>query len=243
MIIYGRTVKGPVRVQNEDSLYIDEKKRIWAVADGMGGHTGGAVASHLAVKYVAEYFSKKIITEPENDLKKVFQTINQLIKENQKKDQNLKEMGTTLTLGIVRHNYLYIGHIGDSRAYVFRKDKLLKLTQDHTYVAKMISQGVLNEEEAQTHPYRHLLIKALDGAHDEVDIIKFKVQPQDMFIFCTDGLLDGLSEAEIKDIILNNFVNLEKLVEILIEKSIAQGSRDNITVVAALYDQESEVKK
>ena len=237
MKIVGRSVKGPVRAQNEDALYIDEKRALWAVADGMGGHTGGAIASQIAVEVIADYFLNTPFLEPEKDLRQVFQIINQKIKEKQAKDLKLKEMGTTLTLGVIRHSHLFIGHIGDSRAYVLRANKLVKLTQDHTYVAKMISQGIINEEDALSHPYRHFLIKALDGANEEVDIVKFKLKPNDLFIFCTDGLLDGLTEAEIREIIIQyNSGDLETLVEQLIENSIAKGSRDNITVVLARND-------
>ncbi|GAV23721.1 PP2C family protein-serine/threonine phosphatase [Carboxydothermus pertinax] len=247
MKIIGRSVKGPVRAQNEDAYYIDENNAIWAVADGMGGHTGGAIASQLAVKVVADYFlstSVADITDPEKEIQQVFQIINRKIKEKQNIDADLKEMGTTLTLGMLRNAYLFIGHIGDSRAYVFRANKLTRLTQDHTYVAKMVSQGILTEKDAISHPYRHLLIKALDGANNEVDIVKFKVQANDLYLFCTDGLLDGISETEIEAIIEKNGTeDLEQLAEELISGTLAKGSRDNITVVLARYDDGREVEK
>ncbi|ABB15498.1 Stp1/IreP family PP2C-type Ser/Thr phosphatase [Carboxydothermus hydrogenoformans] len=247
MKIVGKTAKGPVRALNEDAYFIDEKKSILAVADGMGGHSGGAVASQLAVRIIAEYFAQfrsGEITEAEKSIQEVFQIINKKIKEQQNKDANLKEMGTTLTLGIFAGENLFIGHLGDSRAYVFRANKLLKLTQDHTYVAKMVSQGIITEEDAISHPYRHLLLKALDGANEEVDIVKFQVHPQDLYLFCTDGLLDGIKEAELAEFLdTNQTMALENLADELIRQALLKGSRDNITVVLARFAEEREVKK
>lgn len=201
----------------------------------MGGYQGGEVASKLAAESAREYIETKlpyIEKNEENILKTIKNAIEYSNKEvyiKSKKNKDLEQMGTTFELCIIDSNKLYIGHIGDSRIYRIRKEKLKKLTTDHTYVEKLIEDGKITKKEAIYHPEKNILMKAL-GCDKilEADIFIEKLQKNDIILICSDGLTNMISENEILNIILEDKI---KAIDRLIQKANDLGGYDNISVI------------
>lgn len=167
---YARTDKGKVREINEDSYYISEpldKVQLYMIADGMGGYNGGEIASSLAIKSAKSYIENNF-DQTEKDKESIIQLVassleyaNMVVYEKSKEDKELEGMGTTLDICLIYNNRAYIGHVGDSRIYRIRKDFIRKLTQDHSYVQKLVKDGTITQEEALHHPQKNMLMKAL----------------------------------------------------------------------------------
>lgn len=201
----------------------------------MGGYEGGEIASKVAVKNSKEYIEEKF-----NNIKKNEETILNLIKNamnyankniylKSKENKKLEKMGTTLEICVVYEENLYIGHIGDSRIYRIRKNKLKKLTTDHSYVEKLIEDGTISKKEALYHPKKNILMKALGCDSDlEADFLTEKIQKDDIIFICSDGLTNMISEKEILHIINEDY---KKAGERLIRKANDLGGYDNISVI------------
>lgn len=230
------TDPGKVRSHNEDSVTIisnDNNEFILAIADGMGGHKAGEVASMIAIEHIKESFYEKESLGNKQEaidwLRKIATEINNKIFKYAKDNPNSKGLGTTLVIAIKTDNYILYGNIGDSSGYVIKNNTLHKVTKDHTYVTMLVNSGKLDEESAKNHPGKNLLTRAL-GANDPIDIDIFDVDTSVKGLFlCSDGLTNMISEEQIEKT-LNSNLEIEDTVIKLIRKANARGGTDNISI-------------
>lgn len=215
---------GQVREGNEDSYLLLDP--LYAVADGMGGHRGGEVASSLALQTVQDLFERR-----EGSLTEQVQEANHAVFERSQADREVAGMGTTLTAALVRGGSAQIAHVGDSRAYLFRGGELHLLTEDHTLVHRMVLEGEITPEEAETHPHRSILTRAL-GVDPvlQVDEGVVELSEGDRLLLCTDGLTAMLSDGEIRAV-LEETRDPNAAVERLVRAANRAGGIDNITAV------------
>lgn len=230
------TDPGKVRTHNEDSVTIisnDHDEFILAVADGMGGHKAGEVASAIAIEYIKEcFYSLETIGTKEDAidfLRTIVKEINERIFEYADKNPESKGLGTTLVIAIKTDDYILYGNIGDSSGYVIKNNTLHKVTKDHTYVGMLLTNGRLTEETAKNHPGKNLLTRAL-GANDpiEIDIFDIDTSVKGLFL-CSDGLTNMLSDEQIEKT-LNSDLPIEEVVIKLIKKANSRGGTDNISI-------------
>ena len=224
-----RTDTGRQRNANEDSLFT--RGTLFVVADGMGGAQAGEVASKAA----AESFNRELPqAPPERVLRETIETANRTIHEHARKDPNLTGMGTTITAAIVdpEAEEVAIGHVGDSRAYRLRGGKLERLTRDHSLVEEMRRKGQLTDAQAEDHPQRSIITRALGPEPEvEVDLQTVSAQPGDVFLLCSDGLTTMLGDEQIGRL-LERATSMQSAVRALVDEANRAGGRDNITVVA-----------
>lgn len=221
---------GMIRKNNQDSyLVLENGLHIFAVADGMGGHKAGEVASAIAIQTIREYADQT--EDVDLMLTDLFKKANRNILEKGSQDENCRGMGTTLTTAIVNDNLLFLGHVGDSRAYLYRNHELLQLTTDHSLVNELLKSKQITPEEAHNHPQKHLLIQALGIETDlNIEINCFLLERSDIILLCTDGLSDMLVDEEISSILYTDS-SLEAKVDALVEIANAKGGIDNITTI------------
>lgn len=227
---FGLTDKGKIRNNNEDFLLIDEDKSLYLLADGMGGHKGGEVASRTACKLFDEFF-KVDVKNIEAHLIEVFKKVNENIFKDGGKKEELKGMGTTFIACYIRENFAHICHVGDVRIYLFRNDNLTRLTEDHSLVYQLLKEGHITEEEAKSHPLRSRLTKAI-GPFPEImpDYNKRELKNKDIVLLCSDGLWNMLKDEEIVRI-LKKDADIKTKTHELIDKANEAGGEDNIAVV------------
>ncbi|MFT5872253.1 MAG: serine/threonine protein phosphatase PrpC [Clostridium sp.] len=225
---------GNVRKINEDSIgyfegnYFD----IYAVADGMGGHNAGEVASELAIKVIIEYAKKN---NQDIDLKEVLSSgikcANKEIYDMASLSDSLKGMGTTITICLKKQNEMVVANVGDSSCFIIdNKRKLLKVTRDHSLVQQLLDNGTITEEKARNHPNKNIITRAL-GTNEIVEVDLFDVDLTNIIkvILCTDGLTNDVTYSEMYDIIMEND-NITSC-KMLIDLSKSKGGRDNISVI------------
>ena len=237
-MVLARTDIGMVREKNQDYYYIPTKENeipLYILADGMGGYNGGEIASSLATEATKNYIYKNfenIPKEKEEILNLIRNAIFYANKEVFERSQGVKDlegMGTTLEVCLIYNNKAYIGHIGDSRIYRIRNGVMRKLTKDHSYVQKLVEDGKITREEANHHPKKNMLTKALGCApYVEPDIRARNIEKDDILIICSDGLTNMVSENQIFNIIQKNPRNAANE---LIEEANKLGGYDNITVL------------
>ncbi len=221
------TDTGRQREANEDSLFLGPP--LFAVADGMGGAQAGEVASHLAVEAFAA--ADPDGAAPEELLRTTIKDANRRIFDLAQGDASRSGMGTTLTAALLRGEEISFGHVGDSRAYVFRDGELKQITNDHSLVEELRRQGRLSREQAADHPQRSVITRALGPEPDvEVDTMTFRGRDGDVFLLCSDGLTTMLSDEDVHAI-LRREGSLEKKARWLVRAANERGGRDNITVV------------
>jgi serine/threonine protein phosphatase PrpC len=234
------TDTGKVRQKNEDSYgcfeprdpRIQESKgSLYIVADGMGGHKGGEVASRLAVDSIRTQYYAAGIDDPAVALVEAFQEANQLIFQKSQSDESLAGMGTTCTAMVVLADYAFFAHVGDSRAYLFRQGDLRQITQDHSLIGEMLRSGLISREDARTHPQRNVITKSL-GAQASVQAdtpsSPFALEEGDVFLLCSDGLTALVANEEITEAL--HAPNSAEACNRLIELANRKGGTDNITV-------------
>ncbi len=241
MQVAGLSDRGLERTRNEDSCLVksDNDKALLVVADGMGGHRAGNVASDLAIS-AAERFWNNLddchslsVEEALEMIRRLILEANQLVLQEAENSRSLRGMGTTLTAGLLCGRHLTIGHIGDSRAYLINDGQIKLLTRDHSLVEELIEAGQVSPEEAHTHPQRHVLTRALGISPDlQVDVKELEVEAGAILLFCTDGLTGLVSDEEILQKCLETS-DPHLLAETLINLANSRGGHDNITVVAA----------
>ena len=229
------TDRGLQRPNNEDALFENAESGVFAVADGMGGHAAGEIASRMAVETLARAAAD---TEPALDpspLVRSFTQANRDIRRRGRTEPETRGMGTTLTAlaGSAKTGRGVIVHIGDSRVYRLRNEQLEQLTRDHTWVQDRVDAGVLSPEQARIHPYSSILTRVL-GTEDRVapDVIPLEIEKNDLFLLCSDGLTGMVSDATIQDILSRN-EPLPRMAELLVEAAKAEGGIDNVTLVVA----------
>ena len=224
----GFTDPGRKRRRNEDSFVIDPP--LFAVADGMGGAQAGEVASRLAAAAFREFHDADDL-HPEKRLAAIIKEANRRIYERAADDAQVSGMGTTITAALVAADALVIGHVGDSRAYRLRGGKFEQLTDDHSLVADLVRSGRITPEEADAHPQRSVITRAL-GTDREVDVDTFTVpaESDDLFLICSDGLTTMVDDEEIRDLV-TRAQDLEQAGKGLVKAANKAGGEDNITVV------------
>lgn len=236
----GRCDLGRVRNQNEDCIYISENPdtdfEYYIVADGMGGHSAGEIASRSAIKYFNEYVLKSEIKE-EVDILDIFVEAlsysNLKIYEMAEKDPALNGMGTTFTAAAVIGGKLYGVHVGDSRIYVYDKKGLKQITKDHSFVMEMVRMGKITTEEARVHPKRNMITKAV-GIEKTMpaDTLIYALDEDSVVLICSDGLTTMVTEKEIEKI-LKKKTSIDKKADMLVELANKNGGYDNISVILA----------
>lgn len=230
------TDPGKVRDHNEDSVIVIQNEHgdyLMAVADGMGGHRAGEVASSIAISHLGKRFHAIGAIGNYDDavawVQETVSEINMLIYKYTESNPDQKGMGTTLVLAIYTSQFLLFGNIGDSSGYVIRNEKMYKITQDHTLVNLLISTGELTSDEAKKHPRKNVLMKAL-GAKSSIEMDIFHVENEiDGILLCSDGLTDMLDDEQIIKV-LNEEISVEEKTNKLVIKSNNRGGTDNISV-------------
>lgn len=223
---------GKKRTINEDGHVANGS--VFAVADGMGGHRAGEVASATALDALLSSLSKRSKEPLETRLADALKHANRVVHEKARKDTSRRGMGTTLTAFMPYEGKLYVGHVGDSRLYLLRDGKLSQLTNDHSLVAQMVESGHLKPEEAEAHPQRSIITRAIGGETNvEVDTLVEDILPGDRFLLCTDGLNTMLSDDDIATV-LRDKEGLAEACQELVDWANDRGGHDNITVI--LFD-------
>jgi PPM family protein phosphatase len=222
------TDTGRRRRHNEDA-YVD-KPPLFAVADGMGGAQAGELASSLAAAALRDETSE--LAGGEERVNDLIQEANRRVYQRQSQDASASGMGTTMTVALVEDGHVAIGHVGDSRAYLIRDRKLEQLTEDHSLVAELVRSGKLSPEEAEGHPQRSVITRAL-GTDPDVDVDTFSVvtKPGDLFLLCSDGLTSMVDDETILREVERNRSDLAKAAKALVRAANKGGGEDNITVV------------
>jgi protein phosphatase len=222
----GLSHPGRKRRRNEDSWVCDPP--IFAVADGMGGAKGGEIASRLAAAALgsaaAGSGAERVVA--------LVQEANRRVYERSAEDATASGMGTTITLALVEDGTVTFGHVGDSRAYLIRDHSIEQLTDDHSLVAELVRSGKLSPEEAEIHPQRSVITRAL-GTDPDVDVDTFSVEPRagDLFLICSDGLTSMVEDDVIREVVERRRDDLDAAARELVEKANRSGGEDNITVV------------
>ncbi len=231
---FGETDVGLKRLKNEDTFLINPEKKFCLVADGMGGEAAGELASHIFAETSMEIYSEavghstlKIIETIQN----VFRVANERIFNHANENPGYKGMGCTAEILGYSDEEFVIGHVGDSRAYRFRNQKLEQLTKDHSIVQDQIDKGMITSAESKNHSMRNVILRAVGVSEDlSPDIIKGRICPGDVFLLCSDGLTDMVADQQIQEV-LSLSTDLSKKTNKLIDMGKSAGGKDNITVV------------
>lgn len=249
LIAWGMTDTGRKRASNEDSFLIADGLELFAVADGMGGHKGGARASSLALEVLEGYLgaalgdlaegsAKALIGEEAaqrqksvcDALQAAAQEASGEVHRQAKLDSNLEGMGTTLTAMLFDSGWMQLVHAGDSRAYLYRDGRIRQLTDDHSWIAEQIRNGLMTEAEAEYSQFRHVITRSIGyDSQVEVDTPSVIIQSGDCFLLCSDGLSNYVAEAELREIMGGCW--FQGLPQALIDLANERGGDDNITVV------------
>ena len=228
---------GKIRDVNEDSYCIYEDEiDLYIVADGMGGHKGCEVASLIATDSIKEHIIKYLPEEYQEPAIKgvifeAFNRANQNVYKHASENTEYDGMGTTVTMALIIGNKLYIGHVGDSRAYLLRSKSLKQITEDHSLVAELVKNGSITEREAMRHPQKNIITRSLGtDVSIKVDIFAIDLEKEDTIILCSDGLTNFVDDREIKEILLPARDPLESC-QALVSLANKRGGYDNITVI------------
>ncbi len=244
MEVFGKSDLGKARDINEDAIYLAEDDlgiNVYILADGMGGYQGGDVASQLAVTAVRSYIMNnyEITFEDDDDILKLvngsIEYANMVVSEKAKSDKKLNQMGSTLEVVLIIKNKAYIGHVGDSRVYLIRDRKIKKLTTDHSYIQKLISDGKITKEESSKHPDKNMITKAIGTEIVvEAELVQLNLNKNDILIICSDGLTNLVKSNEILELVLDSFD--EDIAEKLINRANELGGTDNVSVIVLKYN-------
>jgi serine/threonine protein phosphatase PrpC len=235
----GRSDVGIIRSGNEDSYLMVPERGIFVVADGMGGHAAGEVASEMAVRFVArELGSLKGLSDEQvaDRMRTAIRAANGAIFQRTLAEHDKRGMGTTVTaLGLYAARFL-IGQVGDSRAYLYRGGKLMQLTKDHSYVQEQVDAGYLTPEQARSHPYSNVITRCV-GANSDVmpDVYVGTVQPRDRFLLASDGLTGMLEDQQLAELFARDALPQEQVDELIVEAN-RHGGLDNITAIIVRID-------
>lgn len=244
---------GMMRSHNEDSFAIDPERHLFVVADGMGGHSYGEVASRIAVAAIREFVHKSAdeeatlpfeldpgLSRQANVLRAAIRLGHERVLRAIRQDSALHGMGTTVVGMLVDGQKAVICHVGDSRAYRYRNGRLELLTQDHTWVNEQVVAGFLSEEQARVHPLKNVVTRALGGDSEvQIDVREFQVEPGDLYLLCSDGLTTMLSDQEILERLRGN-PGLEEACQRLVRDANARGGYDNVSVVLLRVEESTE---
>ncbi len=230
------TDKGLKRQGNQDSFLIDEKLGIFVVADGVGGHMGGEVASALAVETVREVagHAKAHQFSPKEVLLQAYTEASHRIFDRATQEPRLNGMGTTMVMAYLREGKLYIANVGDSRAYLYRKPYLWQVTEDHSLINEQIRLGLLTEEQAKKTIGKNVITRSVGFERDVFpDIVEREVSEGDTFLLCSDGLSGMITDQKMSQIFNEN--TIDKVTPLFIENALANGGDDNVTVLVLSF--------
>jgi len=243
LISAGKCDIGRKRKTNQDSIYLNPEKNIFVVADGMGGHNGGDIASAMAVKHVPEYLIQNYDMDPIQASVRSVQNANQAILDRGKIDPKLEGMGTTVVTLFFKGQNLYCTNVGDSRTYLINKQKLFQLSKDHSLVQEKLNMGIYDREQAAKDPQKNVLVRTVGFDEEvDVDVWTYKVSKNDIFLGCSDGLHGKVSDEDIAYII-NKFLpepasatkkDVERCAQYLVDQANRNGGNDNISVIIVL---------
>lgn len=233
--------KGIIREQNEDFwniiLDMNGNPQAFIVADGMGGHKAGDIASKMAVESISKSISCYLEKNDdgrtiEQVLRDAINNANEIIFQYALENLNGSSIGTTLTAGLINNGKLTIAHIGDSSFYLIRNENIEKLTRDHSFVGELVDKGILDQEEARVHPLRNQITRALGYEKEvQIDFYSLDVLPDDIYLLCTDGLTVKLSSDELLSM-LREEKDLSTILRNMVELANERGGDDNITAIA-----------
>lgn len=240
------TDPGKVRDHNEDSVIIVKDMNnevLLAVADGMGGHRNGEVASSIAISHIGKRFAdiSSVGTKEDaiNFIKEIVSEANVLIYKHTSSHPESVGMGTTIVLAILTNNFLLFGNIGDSSGYVIKNDKIHKVTTDHTLVNLLVKSGELTKEEAKEHPRKNVLMKALGATNTvEMDVISID-EEVDGILLCSDGLTNMLTDEQITKV-LNENISIDEKLKKLVIKCNNRGGTDNISIAYLVKEEKHD---
>ena len=241
---FGLTHVGRQRQHNEDSFLVEQGEKLFVVADGMGGHAAGEIASRIAVESVAEFIVHTVeddgtwphaydehFKRSTNRLIAALKLANTRVVEAMKKDLRLRGMGTTIVGCLADNGIMSVAHVGDSRAYMVRDGKLSRITNDHSWVFEQVQAGMLTEAEAEKHPLRNVITRALGGSLSVVpDASEISCLPGDVYLLCSDGLTGMVPEDEILRLVTESD-DLNAVCQQLIDRANEHGGVDNITTI------------
>jgi PPM family protein phosphatase len=242
---YGLTHVGRQRQHNEDSYLVADEAKLFLVADGMGGHAAGEIASRIAVDSISEFILHtkeddgtwphaydEHFKRSTNRLMAAVRLANTRVLEAMRKDARLRGMGTTVVACLADGETMSVAHVGDSRAYMIRNNQLQRITNDHSWVFEQVQAGMLTEAEAEKHPLRNVITRALGGALQVTpDASEIEVKEGDLFLLCSDGLTGMVPEEEILKLVTQSNGDLEKACQKLIEEANERGGLDNVTAI------------
>lgn len=243
---------GRKRTANEDTYTADADLNLFIVADGMGGHAAGEVASKVAVESIQDFIrytnNDKEITWPYefdeslsmagNRLKSAIQIAHAKVLEVTAQKKEFQGMATTVVSLLMDNGKAQVAHVGDSRAYLIREDKLIQLTSDHSWVNEQLRTGAITSQQARNHPYRNIVTRALGGPNPvDVDVSEEPMQDGDIILLCSDGLNTMLSDEQILETVRNNRDDLDKACQALISLANENGGEDNVTAILVKYNQ------
>ncbi len=243
LIASGASDIGKKRKTNQDAIHYNVEKHFFVVADGMGGHNGGDIASQMATKLVPEFLISHWNLDPTVLLQKSIQETNRSIKNYAEKHRDLQGMGTTVVSLLFRGPYVYVGNVGDSRSYLINKQKIYQLSKDHSLVQEKLNYGIYCRDQAALDPQKNVLVKTV-GFEDEidVDVFTYKVNKNDIFMICSDGLHGKVSDEDILFIIKSHIPepqkckqsDIDNCVHALIKQANDNGGNDNISVIVVV---------
>lgn len=244
IICAGATDIGRKRKTNQDSICLDNAHHFFAVADGMGGHNGGDIASQLSVKVMPEFIEKNSgVMEPEKLMKNVIHEVNKAILKKAEENPELHGMGTTVSAIQFNGPQLVIGNVGDSRVYMLNNNYIYQLTRDHSFVQEKLNMGIYTREEAVKDPQKNVLVRSVGFEADiQVDVFHYRICKNDIFLICSDGLHGKVSDGDILHIVQRNIsdparcqvADVERAVKELIQQANENGGQDNISVILAV---------
>ncbi len=249
MLGIGRTDVGRLRSNNEDCILIKNEpvgvlKNLFVVADGMGGHKAGEVASSLAIRYCCEYLNDSAVSGSEilDTFIDAVRYANEKVYEISSSDESCSNMGTTFVGCSINGGTAYIAHVGDSRLYKISCEGIEQITADHSFVAEMVKAGKLTAEEAENHPDRNIITRAVGTSESvKVDGIVLNLKNSDILLICSDGLNTMLRDEEILGIVNNSDLTLQQRLDKLIDRANEKGGRDNISAILIDLGEGSEL--
>jgi len=241
-----KTDVGMVRSNNEDfyDFFSSDFGEVFIICDGMGGYSGGEIASKLATNTIKNRIQNNPhrLTYPPDIIREAIDVANKVIIDKSNEDASLKGMGTTVVILIIKNNFAYYGHVGDSRLYLSRGNIFTGLTKDHSFVQQLVDKGLITPKEAETHPRKNEITKALgisENLNPEIRQDGLKIYKGDKFLLCSDGLNSMVSDEEISKILSD--YDIEDAADILIEKANEYGGKDNITLQIVRVDEGEEL--
>ena len=243
IIFAGATDIGLKRKTNQDSICLDPQHSFFAVADGMGGHNGGDIASQLSTSLMPNYLAQVSAKEDQQVMNDLIQQINSAILARAQQEPELTGMGTTISAIKFSGANLIIGNVGDSRVYLINHQHIYQLTRDHSFVQEKLNMNIYSREDAAHDPQKNVLVRSVGfDAELQVDVFTYRISKNDIFLICSDGLHGKVSDADILEIVKRHVSDpshctkkdIETLVHALIAQANENGGQDNISVILAV---------